>query len=244
MVDVHLSVLSLNFNQGRQQILHDINCELKSPQVVCLLGPNGAGKSTLLKCLAGQRHPSSGQILLNELDAHQHRSQYLSKVGYMPEQAMTLAELTVMEQLQLMAEAKGLSNDSSAIERVVEHCKLNAVLCNKVAQLSLGFRQRLNLAQALMAQPSVLIMDEPLNGLDPHSIIELRHTIQSLKTHTLIIFSTHYLAEAHTVSDRVLIMQSGQIKDNIDVSSLHDGQDLERLYLSHTQHTGALHEPA
>ena len=234
MVNIILTVESLNFNIQNTNILNSIDFELQGFQAVTLLGPNGAGKSTLLKSLAAQLYCQQGHILLNDIDAEKCRSQYLENIGYMPEKAVIIPELTVMEQLQLMANGKQLQDTDNAIGRVVEQCQLQSVLDKRTCQLSLGFTQRLNLAQAIINKPQLLIMDEPLNGLDPHLIIEFRNIINQLKTHTLIIMSTHYLAEAQAISDRVLIMQNGQMLDNLNMSQQLEGFDLEKSYMQHT----------
>ena len=149
MVNPTLTIESLIFNVGARAILKDITCQLGGSQVVSLLGPNGAGKSTLLKCLAAQRYATSGRIQLNGVDAHKERYDYLPLVGFMPETPMILSELTVFEQLQLVADSVMLTNKDQAIEQVLETCQLHKVLNNRTTQLSLGYRQRLNLAQAL-----------------------------------------------------------------------------------------------
>lgn len=240
MVNTTLTIKSLNFNVKNERLLKNIDCQFQGNQVVTLLGPNGAGKSTLLKCLAAQTWATNGQITLNQINVNKDRQRYLKQIGYMPENGMIIPELTVMEQLQLIAESKLLSKDEQAIDRVIQLCKLSSVTHKRTLHLSLGYRQRLNLAQALINEPVLLIMDEPLNGLDPHLIIELRQIMSDLKSETLIIMSTHYLAEAHTIGDRVMIMQDGQVLDNIAMSELADGNVLEQLYLQHTREKGAI----
>ncbi len=236
MVNTILTIESLNFNIKNEFILKDIDCQFQGAQVVTLLGPNGAGKSTLLKCLAAQSYATHGQITLNDIDVNKQRLSYLKQIGYMPENGMIISELTVMEQLYLVADAKQVTDVGEAIDRVINMCQLQSVVNKRTLHLSLGYRQRLNLAQAIINEPSLLIMDEPLNGLDPHLIIELRQIMSALKSETLIIMSTHYLAEAHTIGDRVLIMQNGHMLDNIAMSELANGDVLEQLYMQHTLH--------
>lgn len=232
MSKINLQLQSLNYLFRKQKILDDVNLSLSSPQIVTLLGPNGAGKSTLLKYIAAELYCQSGNIHLNEIDTNNQRLEYLAQIGYMPEVALILPELTVYEQLSLIAHTRKVVARELSIKRVMDSCQLQTVKNKRTNQLSLGFRQRLNLAQALLNEPKLLILDEPLNGLDPHLIIEFRNTLNALKKDTLIIMSTHYLAEADLISDRVLIMQSGQILDNIEKS---DYSDLEKFYLQHTE---------
>jgi ABC-2 type transport system ATP-binding protein len=150
----------------------------------------------------------------------------------MPENATIIPELTVIEQLSLMAYLRGSKPIKTDLQSLINLCRLHKVENKRTAQLSLGYKQRLNLAQALLNQPLVLIMDEPLNGLDPHLIIEFRNIIRKLKKKTLILISTHYLAEAEIISDRVLIMQNGLMLDNIELNQ--SAFDLEQTYMQHT----------
>lgn len=228
---MQLSIENLHYRLGKQTILDNINLTLNGAQVVTLLGPNGAGKSTLLKVLAASLYCQSGKVLLDDLDAENNRLHYLPKIGYMPEKAVGIAELTVLEQLKLQANLKKITEEDETIQGVIKTCQLDSVVNKRTKHLSLGYTQRLNLAQALLNKPQVLIMDEPLNGLDPHLIIEFREIISQLKKETLIIMSTHYLAEAQLISDRVLIMQEGQLLDNIE---MHKDYDLEQIYKKHT----------
>jgi ABC-2 type transport system ATP-binding protein len=234
MSNINLQLQSLNYLYRKQKILDDINLSLSNPQIVTLLGPNGAGKSTLLKSIAAELNCQSGSIHLNDINTKKLRLKYLAQIGYMPEVALIIPELSVYEQLSLISNTRKIPVSEKFIRKVMDSCQLNTVANKRTNQLSLGYRQRLNLAQALLNKPKLLILDEPLNGLDPHLIIEFRNTLKALKKDTLIIMSTHYLAEADLISDRVLIMQNGQILDNIEKS---DHRDLEKYYLQHTKMT-------
>jgi len=236
MDDIQLNVNALHHVIGHQVVLDNIHLNIHGNQAVSLLGPNGAGKSTLLKSLSAQLFCQSGEVSLNGIKAKQDRNKYLSNIGFMPEIPLIIAELTVMEQLQLLANCKQLNNTNKSIQRVIEVCQLQNVLSKRTNLLSLGYKQRLNLAQAIINKPKLLIMDEPLNGLDPHLIIEFRNTVKQLKNSCLIIMSTHYLSEAQTISDRVLIMQDGNMLDNIDLIKESDDFDLEQTYMQHTLH--------
>lgn len=233
MPNINLQLTALTFATKQQQILQDITLNLVNPQMVTLLGPNGAGKSTLLKSMAAVLYCQLGSVTLNGIDAQKNRPNYLSQIGFMPEVPLVIAELTVLEQLQLIANNKQISQPKQAIKRVVSLCQLQEVINKRTCQLSLGYRQRLNLAQALLNKPKLLIMDEPLNGLDPHLVIELRNIINQLKKDSIIVMSTHYLAEAELISDRVLIMQNGKMLDNIERKG-SKSFDLERVYMQHT----------
>lgn len=233
MPPINLTIDSLDFKINKKSILNQISLNLKGAQAICVLGPNAAGKSTLLKCLAAQLIPNSGVIKFAGINAFSQRSEYLSHIGYMPEKAVILAELTTHEQLQLSANIQNISSPEKNINTVIKLCQLQSVLNTRTRHLSLGFKQRLNLAQALLKQPQLLILDEPLNGLDPLLIIEFRNIIQQLKSQCLVIMSTHYLAEAEIVSDRVLMIENGCLLDDIDIKNLPQDTDLEAIYLQH-----------
>lgn len=233
MAGINLTIDSLNFVSQKQTILNNISLELNNPQTITLLGPNGAGKSTLLKAMAAMLYCQQGKVTLNNIDANKNRIEYLSNIGYMLEIPLIISELTTLEQLQLIANIKCVANNKTAIQQVVELCQLQKVLNKRTNKLSLGYRQRLNLAQALLNKPKLLIMDEPLNGLDPHLIIEFRNIIKQVKKDSLIVMSTHYLAEAEIISDKVLIIQNGKLLDNIENKESQEF-DLESIYMQHT----------
>ena len=234
MSNIQLIIDSLCHMVGRQTVLENISFEINGFQSVTLLGPNGAGKSTLIKAMAASLFCQSGSVKFNSMQSELDRQSYLKTVGYMPETPLVIHELTVNEQLMLIANCKQLPDIKKSIQRVVEICQLEPVLTKRTKQLSLGFKQRLNLAQAIINKPQLLIMDEPLNGLDPHLIIKFRNIINELKKSTLIIVSTHYLAEAQNISDRILIMQNGQLLDNINMNNNSQHIDIEDIYMQHT----------
>jgi len=224
-----LTIKNLSFSLSNQlPIIDDVSFVAKHAQSIALLGPNGAGKSTLLKIISSYLSQNNGHVELGGIDSQVQRCDFLKMVGYMPEVPLILPELTVKEQLQLVAQLK----NSQVADDLIEQCQLQPVVDKRCNHLSLGYKQRLNLAQALLTQPKLLIMDEPLNGLDPHLIVDFRTIIQQLKKHTIIIMSTHYLAEAQSVSDRVLIMQQGRLLDDV---VLDEDTDLEKLYMQHTR---------
>ncbi len=222
-----LTVKNVSFSLSHQVILDAISFVVPKAQSITLLGPNGAGKSTLLKIIASALFATGGLVEYRGINSQLQRQAYLELVGYMPETPLLMPELTVKEQLQLVAQLK----NSELTDELIQQCQLASVMNKRCNQLSLGYKQRLNLAGALLNHPKVLIMDEPLNGLDPHLIIEFRGIIQALKKDTIVIMSTHYLAEAQMVSDRVLIMQQGKLLDDVVMQT---ETNLEKLYMQHT----------
>ena len=229
-----LTIESLNYSLRKNKVLNDINLHLQGAQAVCLLGPNGAGKSTLLKVCAAMLYAQNGSVEFNGITPEKNRNHYLSHIGYMPETAFIAPELTVLEQLKLMANIRQVADLSQSVNEVLQLCQLKSVLNKRCQHLSLGYRQRLNLAQAIISRPQLIIMDEPLNGLDPHSMVKFRNIINELKKTSLVLVSTHYLAEAQLISDRVIILQEGQILDNLDMHS-DKSINLEQLYMQHTK---------
>ena len=222
-----LTVKNVSFSLSHQVLLDAISFAVHKAQAITLLGPNGAGKSTLLKTIAATLFPTQGCIEFMGKDSQSQRQSYLKLVGYMPETPLVMPELTVKEQLQLVARLKNCVFQ----EELIEQCQLGRVVNKRCNQLSLGYKQRLNLAGALINKPKLLIMDEPLNGLDPHLIIDFRRIIKELKKDAIVILSTHYLAEAQMVSDRVLIMQQGKLLDDV---IMQVDTNLEELYMRHT----------
>jgi ABC-2 type transport system ATP-binding protein len=209
MQNLKLKINSLAYSCNKIDILKNVHLKLLGNQIVALLGPNGAGKSTLLKAMASQLYCHQGAIVFNECDSNKNRIEYLKQVGYMPEMACYFPELTVLEQLKLFANTKQVTDIHSCINEVIDMCGLSPVKNKRTNRLSLGYRQRLNLAQALMNRPKLLLLDEPLNGLDPMLIIEFRNIIKQASKYSIIILSTHLLSEAEIISDSVVFMVSG-----------------------------------
>ncbi len=228
MENTRLTVKNISFAFNNHLILDQVSFDVSSMQAITVLGPNGAGKSTLLKIMSASLFATDGAIEFMGKNSLLQRQAYLQLIGYMPETSLLMPELTVKEQLQLIATLKKVVFN----DELIEQCQLQEVVNKRCKGLSLGYKQRLNLAAALINKPKLLIMDEPLNGLDPHLIIDFRRIIQKFKLETIVIMSTHYLAEAQMVSDRVLIMQQGKLLDDV---ILQDGTDLEELYLQHTR---------
>lgn len=211
MTQLNLKIDSLAYTCYQKNIIDDVNYELTGNQVVALLGPNGAGKSTLLKALSSQLSCTQGSIKFNDFDSQTDRKKYLNELGYMPEVACFFPELNVMEQLSLFAENFQIIDKKQRLEEMIELCGLNTVINKRMNKLSLGYKQRVNLAQALLNQPKLLLLDEPLNGLDPSLIIEFRDIIKNASDSSIVFLSTHILSEAELINDTVLIMNHGKL---------------------------------
>ncbi len=182
-------------------------------EIVGLLGPNGAGKTTIMKILTCYHFPSEGQALISGIDVVEDPLEAKRRVGYLPESAPLYQDLTVEEYLAFMAESRGLKAEEKRmrIAYVVSECGLQDVYTRPIDQLSKGYKQRVGLAQAIIHDPEILILDEPTTGLDPNQILEIRDLIKKLGKEKLVILSTHILQEVEAICGRVLILNAGHI---------------------------------
>ena len=193
--------------------VHDASFSIPQGQIVAFLGPNGAGKTTLMRMLTGFLAPSAGRAAIAGFDVRDDRIQASKRLGYLPESGPLYPDMTPLELLRFFGEARELENGilKRRIDQVVEICALELALEKPIGKLSRGYKQRVGLAQALLHDPEVLIMDEPTAGLDPNQIKQFRENIQRLgRTKTLLI-STHILQEVEAVADRVLLIHNGRL---------------------------------
>ena len=217
----------INKSFGSQRVLNDVTLEIPAGQVVGLLGPNGAGKSTLMKILMGLWKPDSGTVSVP------------ASIGYLPENNPLYDEMYVSEYLEFMA---GLTNrqivNGQIVNDLIDLVGLTPERHKHIRELSKGYRQRVGLAQALIGNPELLILDEPTTGLDPNQLIEIRALIKSL-THSSsnpsVILSTHIMQEVREMCDRVIILDHGTIKADKMINEI---EDLEALF--HSATTGNL----
>jgi len=191
-----------------------VSFRVEPGEIVGFLGPNGAGKSTTMRILSGYMPPTSGSVRVNGHDVYQDSIAVRKSVGYMPEMAPLYTDMRVKEYLYFRAELKGLSGKALRLRvgDVMEQCAITDVRRRLIGNLSKGYRQRVALADALVAQPPLLILDEPTNGLDPVQIRQVRELLRSLRpTHTILL-STHILQEVEAVCDRVIMIHQGAIR--------------------------------
>ena len=224
-----IAIEHINKSFGAQQVLKDINLEIPAGQVLGLLGPNGAGKSTLMKILIGLWKADSGSVSVP------------SRIGYLPENNPLYEEMYVAEYLQFMAsltasKASGLTGEagltakrsySAAVNELIDRVGLTSERHKHIRELSKGYRQRVGLAQALLGDPELLILDEPTTGLDPNQLVEIRALIRSLGKERTVILSTHIMQEVREMCDRVVILDHGQIKADELIGNI---PDLEQLF--------------
>ncbi|MDX1412231.1 MAG: ATP-binding cassette domain-containing protein [Nitrospirales bacterium] len=193
--------------------VRDISFSVKEGEIVAFLGPNGAGKTTTMRLLTGYMPPTEGTLRIAGYDCAESPIQVKHRIGYLPESPPLYLELTVHEFLTFVGRLKGLSSEQLTQRKgqVLEQTGLGDVQHRVIGHLSRGYRQRVGLAQAILHDPPVLILDEPSVGLDPNQIIEIRDLIKSLAgTHTIIL-STHILSEATALCQRVIIIHQGRI---------------------------------
>lgn len=190
-----------------------ISFDISQGEIIGFLGPNGAGKTTTMKIIACFMQPTSGSIRVAGLSTEEHSLKIRKIIGYLPESNPLYYEMGVIESLDLMARFHGVDKNriKARIGEIVQTCGLQAVIKKNIAELSRGYRQRVGLAQAIIHDPEILIMDEPTVGLDPNQVIELRGLINKLKNHKTVILSTHILPEAQAMCDRIIIINKGKI---------------------------------
>lgn len=204
---------NLTKKYGEQKAVNNISFEIKTGEVVGFLGPNAAGKSTTMKMITCYMSPSSGDVRLDNLSILDQAEEVKKKIGYLPENNPLYTEMPIVEYLRFAAEIQGVekSKISSRIAEMIDMCGLGLEKHKKINELSKGYRQRVGLAQAMIHDPEVLILDEPTTGLDPNQIIEIRKLIKKLGKEKTVILSSHILSEVEATCDRILIINRGRI---------------------------------
>lgn len=194
---------------GHQKALDDVSFNLKKGEIVGFLGPNGAGKSTMMKILTTYLKASNGSALLNGFSVEEEASKVQKSMGYLAEHNPLYMDMYVREYLFFNAEVFGISKND--VENVILKTGLISEAHKKIQQLSKGYRQRVGLANALLHNPDVLILDEPTTGLDPNQLIEIRELIKNVGKEKTVLLSTHIMQEVEAICDRVIIINKGKI---------------------------------
>ena len=210
-----MSILIENLTKvyGTQKAVDDISFEVKTGEVVGFLGPNGAGKSTTMKMITCFMAPTKGKIFLEGLDVDKAPEEIKKKIGYLPENNPLYTDMAIIDYLKFCADIQGVEKSmvSERIHKMVDLCGLNLERHKRIGELSKGYRQRVGLAQAMIHDPDVLVLDEPTTGLDPNQIIEIRKLIKELGKEKTVILSSHILSEVEATCDRILIINNGKI---------------------------------
>jgi len=217
-----IDVTDLTKSYGPIQALCGVSFHIADGEIVGLLGPNGAGKTTIIKILTGYLQPDGGVVQVNGLNVLEHTREVQAEIGYLPETAPLYPELSIQAYLSMMAELRQISEEErrSRLSEAIYATGLQHHLTRPIGHLSKGFRQRVGLAQAILHNPKILILDEPTVGLDPTQIVEIRRLIRRLADHTTILFSTHILSEVEALCDRAIILMNGQIKADARLADL------------------------
>lgn len=209
-----LKVSHLTKEYGELKAVHDISFEAKDKKIYGFLGPNGAGKSTTMNMITGYISPTYGSIMVNDISMLNSPEKAKKYIGYLPEIPPLYMDMTVLEYLDFVVSLKGFKGKDAKcdeIDRVIELTHIEDVAEQVISTLSKGYKQRVGVAQALVGEPDIIILDEPSVGLDPKQIIEIRELIKELGKEHTVILSTHILSEASAVCDEIVIISNGKI---------------------------------
>ncbi len=209
-----IEVNQLTKRYARHEAVRGITFSVQRGEIVGFLGPNGAGKTTTLRMLTGYLPPTSGTATIANFDIYRQSIEARRKIGYMPENVPLYEDMRVREYLKFRAQLKGLGNSDTRrrVGDVIDTCGLEGVKRKMIKTLSKGYRQRVGLADALVHDPELLILDEPTNGLDPNQIRQIRELIRQLAESHTVLISTHILSEVEMICNRVIIIDGGVIK--------------------------------
>ena len=229
---------------GSFQALNDVSFEIKKGEIVGFLGQNGAGKTTLMRILTSYLPASSGSVIIDGEDLTQNSLSIRQKIGYLPETPPLYMDMTVKDYLKFAAEIKDVPANrlNRQIDRVIAECQLTHVKGKIIGTLSKGYKQRVGIAQAIIHEPKLLILDEPTNGLDPIQNLQVRKLIKNINNECTIILSTHILSEIEQIAKRVLIIKSGQIIVDGALDAILKGLSLEEFFVNCHSDAGDLHD--
>ncbi|WP_124643102.1 MULTISPECIES: ATP-binding cassette domain-containing protein [Amniculibacterium] len=234
-----LQIINLNKYFGEQKALNNINIEINENEIIGLLGPNGAGKSTLMKSITGTLKLDNGQIIFNGKAIDQNEIDAKKKIGFLPENNPLYLEMYIREYLLFVANIHNIP--SSRVDEVIELVGITPEKSKKISQLSKGYKQRVGLAQAILHEPDLLILDEPTNGLDPNQILEIRNVIKEIGQKKTVILSTHIMQEVEALCSRVILIHKGTILQDCPIEEFKGKFDsLEDAFSHYTQETASV----
>lgn len=244
---MNILIENLSKTYGPQRAVDDISFEVKPGEVLGFLGPNGAGKSTTMKMITGYLSIGQGNILLGGRSVKDHGDDLKKHIGYLPENNPLYLDMPVIDYLSFCGSLQGISKDriNGRVREMVAVCGLNAEKHKKIGELSKGYRQRVGLAQAMIHDPEILVLDEPTTGLDPNQIVEIRKLIRELGKEKTVVLSTHILPEVEATGDRILIINKGKIVADGSADSLRKqatGQEVIKLRIEDGTAEDILHE--
>ncbi len=228
-----LQIINLTKKFVDQTALNNINIEINNTEIIGLLGPNGAGKSTLMKSIVGALKIDEGQIIFNGKDIREKEIESKKNIGFLPENNPLYDEMFVKEYLSFVADLHQVSRHR--IDEVIELVGITPEKSKKISQLSKGYQQRVGLAQAILHEPDLLILDEPTNGLDPNQIIEIRNVIKEIGKEKTVILSTHIMQEVEALCSRVILIHQGNIIQDSTIEEFKGKySSLEEAFASYT----------
>lgn len=233
-----MSIVVKNLSKiyGQQKALDNISFEAGKNEIIGLIGPNGAGKTTTIKILTAFMPASSGSAFVNGLNINENALEVKSMIGYLPEHNPLYPEMYIKEYLEFVCAIHNIKDAAKRVNEVIELVGLGEEKHKKIKEISKGYKQRVGIAQALIHDPEILILDEPISGLDPNQLIEIRSLIKSLKKNKTIIFSSHILKEVESVCDRVLILNNGKLVSSDALDNLQEGSSSQQLIHIETTH--------
>lgn len=239
-----IQVEHLSKRYGDLVAVRDISFSAKRGEILGFLGPNGAGKTTTMRIITGFLPATSGTVRVAGFDIFEEAHEVRKRIGYLPENPPLYNDMTVWSFLTFVARIKGMprADIPTAAEQAIARCGLTEVAHRVLGHLSKGFRQRVGLAQALIHDPSVLVLDEPTIGLDPRQIIEIRSLIRDLSGERTVILSTHILPEVAQLCDKVVIINRGRIAVEESLATLTAEMSLEEVFLKYISHDEPLLE--
>lgn len=229
-----IEVQDLSKDYRERPAVRGITFSVAPGEILGFLGPNGAGKTTTMRMLTGFLPPSGGRATIAGFDVASQAAEVRRRIGYLPETPPLYPEMTVADYLAFVARLKGLGRSAiaPACARAIERTALGEVQGRLIGHLSKGFRQRVGLAQAIVHEPEVLILDEPTVGLDPRQIIEIRELIRSLGGNHTVILSTHILPEVASTCEKIVIINEGEIVYEAKMADLQSDSSLEEVFLA------------
>ena len=231
-----INVKNLTKRYGNREVLRNISFEIKTTGVTGFLGPNGAGKSTMMKILSGLIAPDSGSAEINGRDVLRHPQEVKRITGYLPEHNPLYTDMYVREFLYMTASIHKVKDKAAAVARAMDATGLGAESKKKIGTLSKGYRQRVGLAQNLLHDPEVLILDEPTTGLDPNQIVEIRNLIRETGREKTVMLSSHIMQEVEAICDNTIIINEGEIVADGETASLRiqaSGKIVEMEFAEH-----------
>nr|WP_321450240.1 gliding motility-associated ABC transporter ATP-binding subunit GldA [uncultured Carboxylicivirga sp.] len=224
-------VKNIEKNFGQQKALNQVSFDIKSGEIVGFLGPNGAGKSTMMKIITGLLNQSEGNVEVCGLSNQEINKDYRRKIGYLPEHNPLYLDMYVKEYLQMVAGIYKLPKSKERVLEMIELTGLQQEHHKVIGSLSKGYRQRVGLAQALIHNPDVLILDEPTTGLDPNQILEIRNLITNIGKEKTVMLSTHIMQEVEAICERVIILNNGKIVADSPASQLDNLKGESEIFI-------------